>query len=187
MIESATSEEKEMLWRFMVFVKLEQASSLNVRELVNAQDDAPISRVAYITRNLLELLIWTEYCGKSVENSRRFYLDSLRDWVDLLRLLPPEEVGVLTGQVTIADILAELKLHEPERPFVKVREAAKEVGRLEFYEAANKILSKLAHPTALSIMLPMSADEEIVLRRKLILAGKDIGIEAIGKRGSFLK
>jgi hypothetical protein len=148
MIESATSEEKDMLWRFMVFEKLAQASSLNTRELVNAQDDAPISRVAYITRNLLELLVWTEYCGKSVENSRRFYLDSLRDWIDLLRLLPPEEVGVITGQLSIADILAELKLHEPERPFVKVREAAKEVGKLEFYEATNKLLPRQGNPWA---------------------------------------
>ncbi len=44
---------------------LKEAVELNLRELDHAFKQRPIGMVAWITRNLLELLIWVEYCQSS--------------------------------------------------------------------------------------------------------------------------
>ncbi len=77
--------------------KLADAISYNVKEFVSMQDGAPLAIVAWHGRNLLELLIWTEYCIKS-GNAAGFALDAIRDLDDIIKLVTPEELDTVTPE-----------------------------------------------------------------------------------------
>ena len=50
-----------------------------ITDLVAAHKKNRVSTVAWLTRNLLELSIWSEYCAASESNSLSFFNDSLKD------------------------------------------------------------------------------------------------------------
>jgi hypothetical protein len=54
--------------------------------------------IAWITRNILELRVWVEYCSQSQQHCEEFYQDAVRDLNDLHRAvggLDPEDVKTL--------------------------------------------------------------------------------------------
>src|ERR1700686_2851339 len=62
------------------------------------EDGTPLAIVAWHGRNLLELLIWTEYCIKSPENAVRFAVDAIRDLDELIRLITQEEIDAASPE-----------------------------------------------------------------------------------------
>jgi hypothetical protein len=184
----------DLACRAEILSRLSTAVQFNVNELVNARSNGPISRLAWLTRNLLELLIWTDYCGKSAEHSRRFYIDSLRDWTDLVRtvastLTPGPEFDTVIEQLTSSstEALSCLNLFGPGYSYTRIHDAAEETKRLPFYKAHNKVLSKLAHPTALAIILPISAENQAELRRTLVTTGVAMAREAFDMMEAIMK
>jgi len=143
--------------------KLADAISYNVNELVSMKDGTPLGIVAWHGRNLLELLIWTEYCIKSPENAARFAVDAIRDLDDIIKLVTPEELDAVTPEdkqqfeslkaaragLTNEDVVPE----DLSKRYTSVRTAADEIGKLSYYEKGMKVFSKWAHPTALVVMI----------------------------------
>jgi hypothetical protein len=147
--------------------KLADAISYNVTELVKMEDGTPLAIVAWHGRNLLELLIWTEYCIKSPENAARFAVDAIRDLDDLMKLVTQDEIDATNPEdkrkfesfksarasLTEEDVAPE----DLSKRYTSVRTAADALGKLRNYERAMKVFSKWAHPTALAVMLDKSS------------------------------
>jgi hypothetical protein len=130
-------------------------------ELEHAMKERPVNAVAWVGRNLLELWVWTVYCTRSPENARRFFDDAARDALGALNL--PD--GMFTNDPNFSfktartEILAEAKQKGVEgldSSYQRVSDAARDIGKEEYYLAANKLYSKFAHPTALWVMTEQS-------------------------------
>jgi hypothetical protein len=126
-------------------------------ELEHAVKERPVNAVAWIGRNLLELWVWTIYCARSPENARQFFDDSARDALGALNL--PEGMfsndpnfSFKTAQAEILEEGKQKGVEGLDSSYQKVSEAAKAIGKLDYYLGANKLYSKFAHPTALWIM-----------------------------------
>lgn len=152
------------------------------RELLQrAKRRGPLDYVAWITRNLLELRIWTEYCGRSMQDSDDFICDALRDLVDLNR-----KVGGASGEA-LAELESAKKFIGNARPhhrFRLVSEAATDIGLKDFYEKNNKVLSKYVHPTAMSIVAHMRGKGLDLVRKQFFDLGKEIAEDALQKLDS---
>jgi hypothetical protein len=100
---------------------------------------APVSRIAYSARNLLELMIWTEWCCLSKENAISFRQDCVRDAQGLLTVIKKHaELGFEQDiwQSAIADAGVAMKrmaqmvgFENLNAKFMPVSDAAKELGR----------------------------------------------------------
>jgi hypothetical protein len=143
------------------------------RDLLKTDDDerlppgfGSLPAVAWNVRNLLELWVWTEYCCASRDNALRFHLDALRDAQGLTDSF--SKISDLVGQGRELepemrkriDIAAQsVGLESVDAGFLNVADAAKAVGIDGWYSPCNKMLSKLAHPTALLITTVMQNAE----------------------------
>ncbi len=120
------------------------------------------SLLAWRARNLLELSIWSQYCSKTEEHAHRLYEDAGRDEIGIY-----EEFfkwGTATSkEQDFLDLFSEASKNLEQRAmkegisslqgkFKEVADAAKELGMGHHYKVANRMLSKFAHPTALSIL-----------------------------------
>jgi hypothetical protein len=130
-------------------------------ELIGAASrsaNAPLA--AFCARNILEVAVWTSYCLASRDNAKRFTEDAKRDVNGILGICKrvgevakahPDK-GILdpaTWQL-LADVEARGELDDKYLP---VHEAAKSLGTDEgiAFSAFNKLFSKFAHPTALTV------------------------------------
>jgi hypothetical protein len=124
----------------------------NQDDLENAVHTGRINAVAWLTRNLLELMIWTLYCAKSEENAQQFLLDAGRDLTDTLRTLSkivPDPTAPKAALKEIIEWANEVGVETLEERFTAVSKAAEEIGKAGAFRDVNKLLSKFAHPTAL--------------------------------------
>lgn len=131
-------------------------------ELANKQND--ISCVAWRARNLLELLIWVDYCHLSDENAAEFAEDQARDAVDALNLPASFSLGGLFNfQGARKDVIQMAKdagFDTVDDNYARVSDIAKELGHGEMFKNVNKLLSKFAHPTAMAVMTSMKEYEK---------------------------
>jgi hypothetical protein len=71
--------------------------------------------------------------------------------------------------------------------YKKVRVAAKDIGRLQFFEATFKVLSKFAHPTSLSVMMGrIPSDRDQAMRDIITKSGLDMAKESAKATAAFL-
>jgi hypothetical protein len=150
------------------------------RDLLHrAKRRGALDYVAWITRNILKLRIWVEYCSQSQGHSEEFIQDAIRDLNDVQRSvggLDPKAVEVL--QKANKFIGYAKQAHK----FKKVREAAQQVELLPFYEQRNKVLSKFAHPTAMFVLTPSFRDVPAdKIRKHFVELGMNIAAEAFQK------
>jgi hypothetical protein len=131
---------------------------LNVKrvcsDLLATMNREALSAAAWNARNLLELWIWTRYCGSSRENARRFYEDALRDINGLvdslsklyaLREIPNDFEDF--ARHGIAELAQKFQV-DPESGYQRVANAATSIGLGDWFSPNNAFLSKFAHPTA---------------------------------------
>ena len=114
---------------------------------------------AFNNRNLLELLIWSEYCCMSLENGLRFADDAVRDYAG--GVLAAQQMAAGWGDQKSLEGAEQLLANHAVRAralgidpedcrFLRVNAAAKELGpeaELSF-KCINNSLSKFVHPTA---------------------------------------
>lgn len=160
----------------MVYAHLVESVE-HYRELLQrAKRRGQLDYVAWITRNLLELRIWAEYCGRSTDNADDFFCDAVRDLVDMLRKFetPSEEVSVELDKAK--DYIGSIRPHHKFKP---VSEAAQELGIKEFYEKNCKILSKYVHPTAMSVFAKFRGQGEAIARKQFCDLGRAVSDDAL--------
>jgi len=117
-----------------------------------------ISAVAWLTRSLLELLVWIKFCRSSRENAWKFHEDALRDTQGLIEAyaktcgaLGINDKNSLRAMAEIQTLAKnELGLNEIKSNYLDVSKAAKATDSIwsESFTHINKALSKFAHPTA---------------------------------------
>ena len=120
-----------------------------------------IRQLAWHARNLLELLVWSAYCVKSREHSRRMYADAGRDLREVLDAL--ERFGKQTNQPddwfqpsrsarqNLSERAAAEGIDSLDGPYKEVRDAAAECDLADHFRLSFKMLSKFAHPTAMQM------------------------------------
>jgi hypothetical protein len=147
------------------------------RELLQrAKRRGNLDYVAWITRNLLELRIWAEYCGRSAQGADDFICDAVRDIFDL-----NQKVGGLTGE-TLAKLEDAKQFVGNARGYHKFRpvaDAADEIGLKDFYVKYCKVLSKFVHPTAMSVVARFRGEEENLMRKQFFDLGREIAEDAL--------
>jgi len=184
----------DLLVQCTVMNKLAAAVKHNTHELISAREGGSLSTVALLARNLLELLIWTEFCIKSPENAESFYIDSVRDFDDVIRSIStmdlkahPEAESVFKEfRDARTELAGFLRPGELDKRYKDVRRAAQDLGKLPLFEIGFKILSKFAHPTALAIMIEPIPDERCSLIRNIFIKfGSEMASEAATMSKAF--
>jgi len=129
------------------------------KHLKRGFQERDIVYISWATRTLLELLVWTQYCIRSKENAQRFYQDSVRDLAgamgayrdlvsDTTRYSDEQRSLIYDTEAKTMKLAASLGVVPLDVSFLPVNVAADEVGLGVDYQKANKVLSKLVHPTA---------------------------------------
>jgi hypothetical protein len=126
--------------------------------MVDAHSRSQLQHTAWLSRNLLELVIWCAYCAESESNAQIFTRDTAQDALGFVKALEklvamvPQQgvVGMIVDAKRTLSAIATSESFELDDDFKKVHQAAKELG-LEhsvMFRNLNVILSKLTHPTA---------------------------------------
>jgi hypothetical protein len=137
-----------------ILTAIKEAALENYVELETAVNSRPLSTAAWLSRNLLELALWSEYCHRSPFNAQQFMLDAARDGADALRVIRDHREGPPTPGITHDELVARGMedgfLTITDR-FTEVGDVAEFLGRGSHFKYWNKILSKFAHPTAFAL------------------------------------
>jgi hypothetical protein len=158
-------------------------------ELTALNNETALPLIAWRSRNILELAVWTGYCGKEEDNAKEFMLDSVRDLDGLLDM--PQEVGG-ARTASFKAIRDELRRDAASDglgmtdPFTQVSKAAKDIGRLTEFRYYNRVLSKFVHPTSLMVMNVLSEAIQDSCRKLCRQIGETQGRGAIGVIAKFL-
>lgn len=166
-----------------VLERIEYVVQNELRELDQANKDRPLNAVAWISRNLLELVIWTVYCIESPANAKVFADDAARDALDMLKNIPQGKFSNdpnYSFQGTRDDLLKHAKnagVLDLEKKHQQTNVIAEKVGSTEEFRVSNKVLSKFAHPTALWIMTEQEELEHF--RPKIYEGGVNYAAEAL--------
>jgi hypothetical protein len=147
---------------------LARETMTNYELVVQAHQAQQIRQIAGATRNLLELVTWSEYCAKSSDNAKRFREDALRDLLGALQVmdnvaeLAPEtssqDLAIFKTMIEeftrqISDIAARSGITNLDSNYKSVIKVAMELGEQQAtaYKNVNVLLSKFVHPTALIV------------------------------------
>ena len=118
-----------------------------------------VSYAAWVARGFLELDIWLRYAMSSVEASTRFLADSINDIEEFFDTVLPPLRKYAPALVTEAEkgkaIVAESRQSLPnpttKEPHLNIGKIANDLGLGAYFYSLNGFLSKLVHPTALSV------------------------------------
>jgi hypothetical protein len=142
-------------WREDQLMKFIEALKINAEELERAYAAKRAPTVAWVTRNLLELDIWIDYCNLSDGHAKRFKEDSARDilgFFDALHALAVDQNAKGVSEIGKAQELIQDAIQKVfgvvDPHYLKIDLAAEEVGRKKQFACLNKMFSKFAHPTA---------------------------------------
>lgn len=156
------TSKKPPAWRESQLVKFIGLLTLNADELKRGYEEKRITKVAWATRNLLEISIWVDFCELSDANAKQFRDDSAQDLLGFAKVMqkqcikdegkPDLELDrAMRELVKMAE--REFGVSGMEDDFTRVSKAAVEVGRSEEFTSANKLLSKYAHLLRLHLIL----------------------------------
>jgi hypothetical protein len=130
----------------------------NVLEALNTGD---LRRLAWATRSLMEIKLWSKYVIISEDNARRLDREYDVDLKNIWRVFEPifssEPGRAILSQIipefdkAVEGRMAELGWTENEQ-YTRMKKLATEVGLVKEYETVNTLLSKLVHATGLSIL-----------------------------------
>ncbi len=166
------------------------------KHLKRGLKDRDIAYISWATRTLLELLVWTRYCVRSKQNTQRFYQDSVRDLAGALvayRELASDKERFTDDQRVIIDdtetkamaLAASLGVSPLDAEFMPVHAAADEVGLGVDYRKANRILSKLVHPTAYMVCTSITDGLSGSASENFFMAGVDYALRVYAVLNAF--
>lgn len=172
-ISLSKSYEGDDEWYLFVFSELTSSTFSEYKKLKSSHDSADLSQTAWRARNLLELKAWAFYCSYSRDNALSFRADGARDskdlfsklsqWADQTDLSVDWQDKIPSKKIELEKFVKDNKLGSIDKPYKRVRNAAQLGGFENDFDAANKILSKFAHPTALILtgFVPPEMEKEL--------------------------
>jgi hypothetical protein len=145
-------------WRATQLIQFIGIMEWFAEDLKEAYEKKRIMTVSWVTRGLLEMFVWVQYCNLCEENAKRFFDDTARDFYGYCKALEKLNVGAQAGSVqskSLSERFSESAVNDGildvASAFTEVRAAAEEVGIGNYFASLNRIYSKLAHPTALAL------------------------------------
>ncbi len=135
---------------------------------------------AWMARNVLELMIWIQYCTNSKENAKTFFEDRARDAFNLLDGLASLDDPTLFPELDIkAQVDATKKRMVTaftaagyttlEDSYSRVHNAARAVGWEIPFQAFNRFLSKFAHPTAMMLFSESESQDMAEMHQMFVI------------------
>jgi len=153
----------------------------NLRDLGGAMNNGRVNTVAWLSRNLLELLVWSSYCAMSEDNSKQFVLDAARDVYDALNMPDGLLSRTFSFRAARAEAIERAKqdgFETLDENYTAVGKIARELGRGDEFRHINKLLSKFAHPTALCV-IERRSEANGLLKQKFHDMGTNFAKEAL--------
>jgi len=182
-------------WRENQLSCFVKSLTTNTFELERAFMEQRIGTLAWVTRNILELSVWIDYCNLSDANAERFRTDAARDFLGLVKAVQSlqvaeygsEHVGLEQAQRALeAFAISAYGIPTLDDTFEMVSSAAKDLGRGKAFLAMNKLLSKFAHPTAWAVNATDSIEADADFREMFLLDGIEIATESLTKLRAFI-
>jgi hypothetical protein len=171
-----------------VLERIENSIVNELAELEHASTKRPVNAVAWVSRNLVELTIWAEYCMESPTNAQRFHDDAARDTIEMLKVPnglfnEDPEFSFQEERKRLLAMAHEKGIDGLDDTPAATRKAAETIGKDVDFRWANKFLSKFAHPTALWVITPY--EELETFRQTLYDAGFINGNGALKRIKAF--
>ncbi len=181
-------------WRERQLGNFIQTLILSAADLKRAFVEKRITTLAWTTRNLLELSIWIDYCNLSEVHAKRFRDDAARDLYGLSHAVQSLEVDdkgiedpqLKQSQQNLVTFAQSWGINALEDDFTKVAAAAKELGRDRRFLSLNKLLSKLAHPTAWAVNSVRSIDADEDFRGIFLSDGVEMATDSLTSIRAFV-
>jgi hypothetical protein len=171
----------------LVCLCAEVLNALN--SLADAHSKSQVQHTAWLSRNLLELLIWCEYCAASESNAQAFSRDTAKDALGFVNafeklafMIPAQDnAGMIVEAKRALSAIAAAESFELDDEFKKVHEAAKELSREHsvLFRNVNVILSKFTHPTAFIVSTHIVGPFKTDLTDMLYKLGSTMAVAAL--------
>jgi hypothetical protein len=179
-----------------VFIGLLVSATAAQKHLKRGYRDRDIAYISWASRTLLELLVWTHYCARSKENTLRFYQDSVRDLggamvayrelaSDPERFSDDQRAVIRETENKTMALAAKLGVSPGDKGFLPVHVAAEEVGLGIDYQKANRIFSKLVHPTAYMVCASITDRLSGSASENFFMAGVDYALRLFAVLSAF--
>lgn len=144
---------------FEIVRELVDAAIKNFNELRRGYVTGNLNLIAWASRNLLELTVFTKYVLKSGTNAKRFGDDRLVDGCELIIALRDLEhfYDPSAPRPGLDDALRRTEAQKTAENVTATRHLetsalAREVGMEQEFRSMNRVSSKLVHPTAWSTL-----------------------------------
>jgi len=162
---------------FEIVRELVDATIRNFNELRASYVNSNLNRIAWASRNLLELSVFTKYVLKSGVNAKRFADDRLVDGCELVISLRDLERHHDPSAPTpgLDDALKRMEAQKTAENATATRHLetgalAKEVGMEQEFRSMNRVSSKLVHPTAWSTLAENAGVNSFPEAKELLFA-----------------
>lgn len=155
------------LWKWRVVGGLFSLTFEHYDAMMDAyKRNRPISTLAFHARSLLELFVWTKYALDSDENIRLIDEDALKNAKDIADILQKKsfDFDLKSANEKLTNLARSSGYQEPSKKYLRTDKLPVEQEVTEYYLAANKVLSKLAHPSGFTIvgLVDGSGESEIM-------------------------
>jgi hypothetical protein len=182
------------VWRERQTTNFLRLVAIMVKELDGARRRGRMPTLAYTSRCLLELSIWTEYCCASEENAKRFRDDTVRDFYGMSKAfmdIDRQRTGADDAELTalldrLTDFVKTQGLEKLDDDFKRVSQAARELGKHAIFLNYNKLLSKLAHPSAWMVHSAKTLKADKSYRNEIFDVGARFGLQSVEHIRAFI-
>ena len=159
----------------LMYAKFRTAITENLSFLEKLSTRDLLNQIAWLARNLLELLVWVKYCSSSQARAREFWDDSIRD---LYSLIDPKDENDPDFLSRLGKAVAMIGPEKDPKAWTRTSRAAKAIKQLE-YERTSQTLSKFVHPTAMSILLRLPLQSRRIIQKGFVESGRAFASEAL--------
>ncbi len=159
----------------LMYVKFKTAIGENLRLLEKLSGRDVLNQIAWLARNLLELLVWVKYCDSSEARAKEFWDDSIRD---LYSLVDPDGDNDQEFLNALSKAVALIGTEKEPNAWKRVSKAASAVKQTN-YEKDSQTFSKFVHPTAMSVLIKLPSRSRINIQKMFADEGKAFASEAL--------
>src|ERR1017187_917939 len=178
-------EDRDTIWFVNVLTALLRGLIIEYEQL-NLGYKQSARLMAWACRNLMEISVYTEYVLKSEENASELIEDMLMDALDVFTSFK-KWITALEPAMSTPELDAVLKLFQEAKTDAGINrkthrttlELARVLDREPDYLHANKVSSKLIHPTAWSLLSLDLVKEDALMRPYIYQAGSRYFAESL--------
>jgi Family of unknown function (DUF5677) len=179
-------------WREYQILAFIRYSGLYAADLNETYRTNRIDSLAQAMRNLMELNIWTQYCGGSEKNAKQFFDDAARDMKDMMEAIQKlyttvnkePEKKLQSMLVHLRNSATKFNVENYDADYTRLSDAAEKVGKKYVHSPIYKVASKFAHPTALLLILNQPLQD---VQDSLYEGGAKLAVVCLGETEKCIK